>query len=57
MHIILRNNVPTGEYDNIKTSKYKVPDYWDIGEVFERLIEDVSNSCLKGFLVYRLNYG
>ena len=40
---IERNSVPTGEYDNIKTSKYEVPDYWDIGEVFERLIEDVSN--------------
>lgn len=39
---IERNHVPTGDYDNIKASKYEVPDYWDIGEVFERLIEDVS---------------
>lgn len=27
-------------YDNIISCKYNVPDYWDIGEVFERLIED-----------------
>ena len=40
---IERNEVPTGNYDNIKTSKYEIPDYWDIGEVFERLIEDVSD--------------
>lgn len=39
---IERNEVPTGNYDNIKASKYEIPDYWDIGEVFERLIEDVS---------------
>ena len=37
---ITRNNIPTGEYDNISKCKYAVPDYWDIGEVFERLIED-----------------
>lgn len=37
---ITRKNIPTGEYDNISTCKYNVPDYWDIGEVFERLIED-----------------
>ena len=40
---IERNEVPTGNYDNIKASKYEIPDYWDIGEVFERLIEDVSD--------------
>ena len=37
---ITRKNIPTGEYDNLSTCKYNVPDYWDIGEVFERLIED-----------------
>ena len=37
---ITRNNIPTGSYDNIAKSKYAVPDYWDIGEVFSRLIED-----------------
>ncbi len=29
-----------GTYDVIAKAKYAVPDYWDIGEVFERLIED-----------------
>ena len=37
---IIRNNITRGEYDNISKCKYVVPDYWDIGEVFERLIED-----------------
>ena len=37
---IVRNNIQLGEYDNISKCKYTVPDYWDIGEVFERLIED-----------------
>lgn len=37
---ISRNNIPTGHYDNVSKCKYAVPDYWDIGEVFERLIED-----------------
>ncbi len=48
---IERNNVPTGDYDNIKTSKYEVPDYWDIGEVFERLIEDVSDEKISADII------
>ena len=34
--------IPTGDYDNIGTCKYRIPDYWDIGDVFERLIHDVN---------------
>ena len=34
------NHIVMGDYDNISSCKYTVPDYWDIGEVFERLIED-----------------
>lgn len=37
---INRNNIIDGNYDIISNCKYKIPDYWDIGEVFERLIED-----------------
>ena len=37
---ITRNNIPTGEFDNISICIYNVSDYWEIGEVFERLIED-----------------
>ncbi|MBQ8316497.1 MAG: hypothetical protein IJ427_10530 [Lachnospiraceae bacterium] len=34
-------DMKTGEFDNVKKCKYEVPDYWTIGEVYERLIEDV----------------
>lgn len=34
--------IGTSEYDNAGRCKYEVPDYWTIGEVFARLIEDVS---------------
>ena len=27
-------------FDNVADCTYKIPDYWDIGEVYERLIED-----------------
>lgn len=37
---INRVEIHDGDYDNISKCKYTVPDYWDIGEVFERLIED-----------------
>ena len=35
-------NLPTGTFDNAAACRYTVPDYWAIGEVYERLIEDVS---------------
>lgn len=34
------SNIPCGKFDNVKKCKYEVPDYWTIGEVYERLIED-----------------
>lgn len=34
--------IPSGEFDNVKACKYAVPDYWTIGEVYGRLIEDIS---------------
>ena len=37
---ITRANIPNGQYDNVKLCRYNVPDYWDIGEVFSRLLED-----------------
>lgn len=33
--------IPEGHYDNVASCRYTVPDYWTIGEVYERLIEDV----------------
>lgn len=35
-------SVPMGTFDNVGKARYEVPDYWTIGEVYERLIEDVS---------------
>ncbi len=52
---IQRNHILTGSFDNIASCKYTVPDYWDIGEVFERLIEDTFevNDVIEGiFEVY-----
>lgn len=37
---ILKDAISDGNYDNVAKCKYAVPDYWDIGEVFARLIED-----------------
>lgn len=30
-----------GDFDNVGSCRYTVPGYWNIGEVYERLIEDV----------------
>jgi len=43
---IYSRNIPIGEFDNKKCCKYEVPDYWTIGEVYERLIEDVCGDNL-----------
>lgn len=37
-------NIPEGDFDNVASCRYAVPDYWTIGEVYERLIEDLSGS-------------
>lgn len=33
--------LPTGTFDNVASCRYTIPDYWTIGEVYERLIEDI----------------
>ena len=33
----------SGEYDNVKSCRFNVPDYWTIGKVFSRLVEDVDD--------------
>ena len=40
---IVRNNMKNGSYDPVSRAKYAVPDYWDISEVFQRLVEDTSD--------------
>ena len=44
-------NIPKGSFDNVGACRYTVPDYWDIGEVYERLIEDsyADQDIEKGF--------
>lgn len=32
--------IEKGTFDNEKNCRYLIPDYWTIGEVYERLIED-----------------
>ncbi|MBE6842916.1 MAG: hypothetical protein E7510_08835 [Ruminococcus sp.] len=34
-------SIPDGDFDNIALCKYLIPDYWAIGAVYERLIEDI----------------
>ena len=36
-------SIPEGEFDNVSSCKYMIPDYWTIGAVYERLIEDVES--------------
>lgn len=40
---VTRYNIPLGSFDNVSKCRYDVPDYWTIGEVYERLIEDISD--------------
>ena len=35
--------IPEDSFDNAAQCRYEVPDYWTIGEVYERLIEDISS--------------
>lgn len=44
---ITRCNIPMGSFDNVADCRYSVPDYWTIGEVYERLIEDVSEEDME----------
>ena len=34
-------NIEVGDFDNVAKCRYEVPDYWTIGAVYARLIEDV----------------
>lgn len=40
-------NIQAGTFDNVAACRYTVPDYWTIGEVYERLIEDVSGDDIE----------
>ena len=38
--VIEECGITKGTFDNVKDCRYAIPGYWDIGEVYERLIED-----------------
>ena len=48
-------SIKTGDFDNVAKCKYEVPDYWRIGEVYERLIEDVQPAENVDSIRVRLN--
>lgn len=39
---ITQCNIPADSFDNVARCRYEVPDYWIIGEVYARLVEDIS---------------
>lgn len=47
---IEESKITQGDFDNERACKYTIPSYWDIGEVYERLIEDsyVDGNVLEG---------
>lgn len=53
---IQKDQIPVGTYDNVSNCKFLIPDYWDIGEVFSRLIEDnySEEEVIKG--IYEVYY-
>ena len=36
--------IPVGDYDNVAACAYEAPDYWTMGEVYQRLIEDMGGN-------------
>ncbi len=42
---ITLRSIPSGDFDNVAKCRYAVPGYWDIGAVYARLIEDVSDGA------------
>lgn len=55
-------HIPVGDYDNVAKCRYEIPDYWVIGEVYERLIEDLKKdldknviACLKDVYLSWIN--
>jgi hypothetical protein len=49
---IERCKIPMGNFDNVAACRYTAPDYWTMGEVYERLIEDVAGEDLESIVSY-----
>lgn len=49
---IEKYQIKIGTFDNVAECRYLIPSYWDIGAVFERIIEDCyeENEVIKGTL-------
>lgn len=47
---ITRCNIPADSFDNVAKCRYEVPDYWTIGEVYERLVEDISEDGVENIV-------
>lgn len=43
--------ISEGDFDNVASCKYTVPDYWGIGKVYTRLIEDVCKDDIVDTLI------
>lgn len=43
-------NIPQGSFDNVSACRYTVPDYWTIGKVYARLIEDISEDDIESVI-------
>lgn len=43
-------HIPADSFDNVSKCRYDVPDYWTIGEVYERLIEDLCDYSGKNLI-------
>ena len=39
--------IPEGDFDNVAKCRYRVPDYWEIGAVYARLVEDRGGDALE----------
>lgn len=42
---ISKCSIPAGSFDNVSRCRYEVPDYWTIGEVYERF--NISANAIK----------
>ena len=46
----------TGNFDNVTACRYSVPSYWDIGKVYARLVQDVTEGVSeKDKIIIKLN--
>lgn len=47
---IVQCSIPEGSFDNVGKCRYEVPDYWAIGEVYERLVEDIAGDDISNIV-------